>query len=171
MKEFVKGKTADEKFKSINTTLKHFSRRLGKTVVGLVPSSPVFEFIFVPASDGVILRRIFPVPGRITKSCIFVANREGKGPTVFNVLIESGDRATVDSFEVGKKPLLFNLDASVRGGDRWTLSVREPEKIRGIWVGFLYEVDYRSLGSEKFAIEQFEGLLEEVSDASEDQES
>ena len=164
MKDFVKGRTADEKFKSINATLRHFSRRLETTVVGLVPSAPVFEFIFIPSSDGVVLRRVFPVAGRITKSCIFVAGHEGKGPTVFDALIESNDktsRRTVgSSFEVGMEPLLFDLDAPVKGGDMWTLSVREPEKIRGIWIGFLYEVDYRALGKEEFAIEQFENLLE-----------
>jgi len=169
MKEFVKGRTADEKFKSINATLKHFSRRLQKTFIGLVPSAPVFEFIFVPQSDGVILRRVFPVAGKITKSCIFVANHEGKGPTVFDVLIESdtgGLRRTVgNSFSVKKTPLLFDLDAPINGGDRWTLSVREPGKVSGIWVGFLYEVDYRALGKEDFAIEQFENLLEDKEDA------
>ena len=165
MKEFVKGRTADEKFKSINATLKHFSRRMQKTFVGLVPSAPVFEFVFIPSSDGVVLRRVFPVGGKITKSCIFVANHEGKGPTVFDVLIESSDgvstRTIANTFDVKKAPLLFDLDAPVNGGDRWTLSVREPEKVRGIWIGFLYEVDYRALGKEEFAIEQFEGLLED----------
>jgi len=168
MKDFVKGDTAEAKFKSINITLKHFARKLQKTVVGLVPSAPVFEFVFIPSSDGVILRRVFPTKGRITKSCVYVASHEGKGPTVFDVRLDfvEGMSSTVHSFEVKNKPLLFDLDTPVSGGDRWTLSVREPEKVRGIWVGFLYEVDYRSLGSEKFAIEQFENLLEN-SDASE----
>jgi len=169
MKDFVKGRTTEEKFKSINTTLKHFSRRLGKTVVGLVPSAPVFEFVFIPSSDGVVLQRIFPVGGRITKSCVYVANREGKGPTVFDVRLDfaEGMSSALHSFEVGREPLLFDLDTSIHGGDRWTLSVREPEKIRGIWIGFLYEVDYRSLAREEFAIEQFENLLEDNEDASE----
>ena len=169
MKEFVKGRTADEKFKSINVTLKHFSRRLQKTYIGLVPSAPVFEFIFIPSSDGVVLRRVFPVAGKITKSCVFVANHEGKGPTIFDVLIESSDggltRTVSSSFNVKKAPLLFDLDAPVNGGDRWTLSVRDPGKVRGIWIGFLYEVDYRALGKEGFAIEQFENLLEDKEDA------
>ena len=169
MKDFVKGDTTEAKFKSINTTLKHFARRLGRTVVGLVPSAPVFEFVFIPAGDGVVLRRIFPVAGKITKSCIYVANHEGKGPTVFDVLMESKGRTVGSSFEVKSEPLLFNLDTPVQGGDRWTLSVQEPGKVRGIWVGFLYEVDYRSLGKENFAIEQFEDLLEEVSGATDEE--
>jgi len=171
MRDFVKGKTAEEKFKSINVTLRHFSRRLGRTVIGLVPSAPVFEFVFVPESDGVVLKRIFPVRGKITRSCIFVANHEGKGKTVFDVLVESGNKTVGDSFEVGKEPMLFNLDTPVNGGDRWTLSVRDPEKISGIWIGFLYEVDYRALGKEEFAIEQFAGLLEDKEDASESEEN
>ncbi len=168
MKDFVKGDTSEAKFKSINMTLKHFSRRLGRTVIGLVPSAPVFEFVFIPASDGVVLRRIFPVGGKITKSCVYVANRDGKAPVIFDVLIESKGRTSTESFEVKNDPLLFNLDASVLGGDRWTLSVREPGRVKGIWVGFLYEVDYRSLGKEEFPIEQFENLLED-SDATDEE--
>lgn len=170
MKDFVKGRTLEEKFASINMTFKHFSRRLGKTIVGLVPSAPVFEFIFIPESDGTVLKRIFPVRGKITRSCIFVASREGKGPTIFDVLMESGNRTIGDSFEVGKEPKTFNLDTPVGAGDRWTLSVREPGKVRGIWIGFLYEVDYRALAREEFAIEQFENLLEDKEDASEGEE-
>lgn len=165
MKEFVKGRTTDEKFKSINATLKHFSRRLQRVFIGLVPSSPVFKFVYVPESSGVALRVIFPAPGRISRTCIFVTSREGKGPVVFDVEIASGERKLVESFEVKKSPLLFNPNTPVRGGDRWTLSVREPDRVKGIWIGFLYEVDYRALGKETFPIEQLEGLLEEVEDA------
>ena len=167
MKEFVKGRTTDEKFKSINATLKHFSRRLQKVFIGMVPSSPVFKFVYVPESSGIVLRVVFPAPGRISRTCIFVTSREGRGSTTFDVEVDGGDIKTINSFEVKKGPLLFGPNTPVNGGDRWTLSVREPDKVRGIWVGFLYEVDYRALGKEKFPIEQLEGLLEEVDDASE----
>jgi len=168
MKEFVRGKTTDEKFKSINAALKHFSRRLQKVFVGLVPSSPVFKFVYVPESSGVVLRVVFPMSGRISRTCIFVASRDGRGPTMFDVEIASGERRVTESFEVKKSPLLFDPDTPVNGGDRWILSVRDPDKVRGIWVGFLYEVDYRALGKETFPIEQLENLLEEVEDASEE---
>ena len=165
VKEFVKGKTVDEKFKSINATLKHFSRRLMSVVVGVVPSSPVYDFIFIPESDGVVLRTIFPVAGKIVKSCIFVANREGKGPTVFVATIDSAAESVSRRFEVKKAPLIFDLDAPIGAGDRLTLRVEEPEKVRGIWFAFLYEAELRSMTKKTFMIDQFEKMIEEDLDA------
>jgi len=161
VKEFVKGKTVDEKFNSINATLKHFSRRLMSVVVGVVPSSPVYDFVFVPSSDGVILRTIFPVAGKIVKSAIFVANKETKGPTVFVATFDNESGSISRKFEVKNKPLIFDLDAPIAAGDRLTLRVEEPESVRGIWYAFLYEAELRSMTKKTFVIDQFEKMIEE----------
>lgn len=160
-KEFVRGKTVDEKFERINATLKHFSKRLRSVVVGVIPASPVYDFVFVPESDGIVLRCIFPVAGRIIKSCIFVGNREGKGPTIFTATIENNEDSHSMKLEVKKLPLIFDLDQSVKAGDRLTLTVDEPEKVRGIWYAFLYEAELRSMTQKTFMIDQFEKIIEE----------
>ena len=161
VKDFVKGKTVEDKFRSINATLKHFSRRLKSVVVGVVPSSPVYDFVFVPDSDGVITRKIFPASGKIIKSCLYVASRDGKGPTIFTATIDGDAGSMTRRFEVKKIPLIFDLDAPVGAGDRLTLRVEEPEKVRGIWFGFLYEVELRSMTKKTFMIDQFEKMIEE----------
>ena len=166
VKDFVKGNTVDEKFNSINATLKHFSRRLMKVVVGVVPSSPVYDFVFVPQSDGVVLRTIFPVAGRIVKSVIFVANKETKGAAVFVATIENEDGSNSRRFEVKSKPLVFDLDTPIKAGDRLTLTVEEPDKIRGIWYAFLYEAELRSMTKKTFVIDQFDKMIGEEEDAS-----
>ena len=161
VKEFVKGKTVDAKFKSINATLKHFSRRLMSVVVGVVPSSPVYNFVFIPDSDGVILRTIFPVAGKIVKSVIFVANKETKGPAVFVATIDNESGSINRRFEVKAKPLIFDLDTPIEAGDRLTLRVEEPESVKGIWYAFLYEAELRSMTKKTFVIDQFEKMVEE----------
>ena len=161
VKDFVKGKTVDEKFKSINATLKHFSRRLMSVVVGVVPSSPVYNFVFIPASDGIILRTIFPVAGKIVKSAIFVGNKETKGPAVFVATIDNESGSVNRRFEVKAKPLIFDLDTPIAAGDRLTLRVEEPESVSGIWYAFLYEAELRSMTKKTFAIDQFEKMVEE----------
>ena len=160
-RDFVKGNSVEAKFNSINATLKHFSRRLRSVVVGVIPASPVYDFVFVPEPDGVLLRSIFPVAGKIVKSCIFVANRDAKGPTVFVATIENEKGSNSKKFEVRSKPLIFDLDTPVEAGDRLTLTVEEPDKVRGIWFAFLYEAELRSMTQKTFAIDQFERMLEE----------
>ena len=161
VKEFVKGKTVDEKFNSINATLKHFSRRLMSVVVGVVPSSPVYNFVFLPNPDGVVLRTIFPVAGKIVKSVIFVANKETKGPAVFIATIDNENGSINRRFEVKAKPLIFDLDTPIAAGDRLTLRVEEPESVKGIWYAFLYEAELRSMTKKTFVIDQFEKMIEE----------
>lgn len=171
IKDFVKGKTVEEKFKSINTTLKHFSRRLQKFIIGVIPSAPVFDFVMAPASDGVVMRRIFPAEGRITKGVVFVA--EGKKISLVATMENVGSSAS-KGFQLRKGiPLAMDLDIKVNIGDRLTFSVSpESEDVRGIWIGFLYEPSVRDLGKTKFMVEQFENMIEEVvKDAGEDQES
>ena len=160
-KEFVRGNTIDEKFEHINATLKHFSKRLRSVVVGVIPASPVYDFVFLPESDGVILRSIFPVAGRIIKSCIFVGDRDDKGPTMFTAKIENVEGSNSKKLEVRKVPLIFDLDQPVKAGDRLTLTVDEPEKVRGIWYAFLYEAELRSMTQQTFMVDEFERLLEE----------
>jgi len=168
-KEFVRGKTVDEKFEHINATLKHFSKRLRSVVVGVIPASPVYDFVFVPESDGVVLRSIFPVAGRIIKSAIFVGSHDGKGSTVVTATIENNEESRSTKLEVKKVPLIFDLDQTVKAGDRLTLTVDEPEKVRGIWYAFLYEAELRSMTRKTFMVDEFERLLEEgLEDAGEE---
>lgn len=167
MKDFVKGETVDEKFKSINQTLKHFSRRLSHKVVGVLPTSPVFEFVFTPGSDGVVLRRIFPWRGRIAKSCIYIAQHgKGKKSTSLVATIKRQERSYVFEFEVKKAPLVFDLDISIEAGDLLTILVDGPE-VRGVWIGFLYEVGIEALAKKEFVLDQIEDMMKEDQDAGE----
>lgn len=160
-KDFVKGKTTEDKFKSINTTLKHFSRRLQKFIVGIVPSAPVFDSVMVPAADGVITRSIFPTEGRITKGVMFAS--EGSN-IVLIATMENTDSSASKSFKLRKGvPLGASLDIKVNAGDRLTFSVSpESKEVRGIWIGILYEPSIRDLGKTNFMIEQFEDMIREA---------
>ena len=170
MKDFVKGRTADEKFKSINTTLRHFSRRLSHKVVGLIPATPVIRFV-VPGEDGVILKMICPANGRITQGCVYIESNEKL--ILVGLQLKRGSAATSVTEETShkiktNKPLPFGFNVEVRLGDMITLWVDEPEvdghrvsRVRGVWLGFLYEISPEGLGSKEFMLEQLEKMEEE----------
>lgn len=165
MKDFVKGETVDEKFKSINQTLKHFSGRLSRKVVGVLPTSPVFEFVFTPEADGTVLRRLFPGRGKITKSCIYIAQHgEGKKSTFLVAAIKRREQTFAREFEIKKAPLVFDLDQPIEAGDLLTITVDGP-LVRGIWIGFLYEVGIEALAKQEFMLDQIEVMIRENQDA------
>lgn len=165
-KAFVKGRSVDEKFNSIDIVLKHFSRRLGHKVVGLVPAAPVFDFVYTPDTYGVILRRIFPAKGVITKACVYIAHYEGRGSTVIEIEIVRDGKSIIEEFEVRSgRSLLLDLNLIVEPGDLFLLSAREWEKVKGIWIGFLYEIDIGGLGRKEFVFDQLEEFVKEDEDA------
>lgn len=166
MRDFVKGRTADEKFKSINVTLRHFSRRLSHKIVGLIPATPVIKFV-VPDEDGVVLKMICPANGRITQGCVYIESVDKQAS--LRIQLRRGNRAEEDLHDLKTNVSLpFRFDTEVRIGDMITLLVDEPvidglrvSRVKGVWLGFLYEVSPEGLGSEVFVLEQLEKMENE----------
>ena len=162
----IMGNNVDEKFQSLEKILRRFSMRLQKTVVGILPASPIFEFVYEPEPSGVVIRRMFPAPGLVTHSSIYVGSRmkeegEKPSPTIFNITVNRLDLSSMSQgFEVSDAPLNQNINLAIQKGDMFTVSVHEPEKVKNIWISFLYEVDFRSLGKTEFATEEFLRLME-----------
>jgi len=159
MKTFIKGKTVDEKFKYLEQTLKHFSRRLSKTIIGVVPPMPMFNYVENVGGDGIILRCIFPAPGKIITGCLFVEEYLDKSPVKFEARL-AGPLTEARQDIVTKKTLtILKPDLSVGVGDRLTVTA-EPGKERGVWVGFLYEVGMNLMAQKEFLIDEFVKLIE-----------
>ena len=66
---FVKGDTVEEKFASIETTLRHFSPSLQKSGAVLVPPIPIFVR---SASSGIIFSGVVPYKGTVTAAAIAI---------------------------------------------------------------------------------------------------
>ena len=157
----IKGKNSDEKFKHLERILQRFSRRLHRTVVGLVPSSPVFGFVANPAQNPVVLRAIFPADGIITKAAVFVG--KGKGTTEVVATIRFGPSVASHLFEVKKKALVEEVNFPVEAGAMLEVEVMEPfENVANVWVGLLYEVSASNTSQIKIAIDQLEAIAEEA---------
>jgi len=161
-KQFVKGSSNDEKFKSIETTLRHFSHRLSKKIVGLVPATPIIRYV-VPSEDGVILNMICPADGKITQGCIYIESEDKQARLGFQ--IEKGNSSESTTFDLRTNVSLpFKFDMVIELGDMVTLWVNESEKIRSVWLGFLYEISC-GLSKKDIPIEHITKLIEEDTNA------
>jgi len=157
----IKGNTADEKFKHLERILQRFSRRLHRTVVGLVPASPVFGFVANPGQDPIVLRAIFPADGVITKAAVFVG--KNKGTTKVMATVRMGASIASHVFDMKKKALVENVDFPIEAGAMLEVEVLEPsEEVANVWVGLLYEVSQKDTTQLKIAIDQLEAIAEEA---------
>jgi len=66
---FVKGNTIEEKLAAVETTLRHFSRRLQKTGTVIIPPIPIFARSF---DSGMVFRGLIPYKGRVIAAAIAI---------------------------------------------------------------------------------------------------
>jgi len=170
IKDFVKGSTSDEKFASINQTFKHFSRRLHKTIVGVMPPSPIFNYVEEVPEDGILLRCILPGHGRIIRGCLCVEEYLDDKTVSFVAEVHGSSGMVSHVFDTRKKLLLVEPNLSVAAGDRLVLRTEVPPRVRRVWSGFLFEFEIRDMAKEHYLIDQFESLVKGEEDASKDQE-
>ena len=157
----IKGETTEQKFTHIERILQRFSRRLHKTVIGLIPASPVFGYCENPERDPIVLMVIFPADGIITQSAA-KADECGKNARI-TVDVVSGDETLSRSFPLKPRAVVEEVNFPIKAGDTLTVKVSKPEdeNVEGVWVGLLYQVGIKDLASTKFLIDQFEALIED----------
>lgn len=63
--QFSKGNTTEERLASIETTLRHFSRRLVRVAETILPPIPIFARERLLESDGIAFRGIIPYKGSV----------------------------------------------------------------------------------------------------------
>jgi len=157
----IKGETTDQKFKHLERILQRFSRRLHRTVVGLIPASPIFGYCESSIKDAIVLRAIFPADGVITHTAMR-AEKCHKGSLVV-VNIVSSDEELTKTFPLKAKATMQKVDFLVKAGDSLVIEVADEseEGALGVWVGLLYQVGMKDLTSTKFLVDQFEALIED----------
>jgi hypothetical protein len=160
----IKGETTEEKFKVIERTLQRFSRKLHRTVVGVMPPIPIFFEIESIPETGVVFKCLIPTSGVITNVCLYIREFEGKTTVPFRVESHGTSVGTFADFRTRKNLTVDEVNISVSPGDMLTFSTTEPERVRGIWASFLFQMGIKDMKKEKFLIEDFERLIEEGND-------
>jgi len=175
MKVELKGDTPEKKFKHLERIIERMSRRLQKTVIGLVPVSPIFGYLDNLSNGCEVARMIFPAEGIITK----VASRVsacGKNARIHINILSRDNQEQGATFPLKAKVFVQDIDFPIKAGDALSLWISDEEDensakgTAGIWIGFLYQVGMRDLAKTKIAIEQFEQLTGDF-DASDEEGS
>lgn len=157
----IQGRTTDEKFASVEAALRRMSRKMTNKVIGILPVSPVFEFAYAPDPDGIIMRRLFPVSGTVTKAGIAFEEKGKKEVRLtFNVENKISLRSFSSTHLLKRSAETIKLDFKVLAGDMITVKVEalEGEVVSGIWIGMVFEINIGELNKKSYALEEFERL-------------
>lgn len=161
----LKGKTPEEKFRHIEIILNRMSRKLHKTVVGVIPPIPVMLAVDKPAPDGLMFSYLAPAIGRISDICMIVKNYAGKDPVEFEASVSGPTSGAMTKFVTRKPVTITNVNLPVNPGDLLILKTTSPDAISEIWLSFLYHIRLNKSEKMSFIAEELLQLVEEESDA------
>jgi len=160
----LKNGSVDVKFKQIERILNRMSRKLHKTVIGVMPPIPIMSSVYAPNDDGTIGTFLLPGQGMITDVCMYVQNFEGEGPVEFEASIKGEVVGAHTRFRTRKNLNIQKLDMQVFPGDILTVKTLTPERITGIWIAFLYQLKIDRKGTEKFLVDELLKIVEGEND-------
>jgi hypothetical protein len=154
-KQFVLGKTPDEKLDAVERTLQQFSRRLHKTVIGVIPPAPVFGYLNQLGPDGVIFRGLVPV--NMILSYAGISMDVPKQEVTINISADGEDEGLFKTFKTKRQLSVVEPKLSIKGGSKVTIAADQP--LTNVWYGLILDFELNSMAQKQFMIEELERLL------------
>ena len=156
----LKGNTPEEKFTHIERILNRMSRKLHKTVIGIVPPVPIMMSVEVPVSN-VLFNALIPAKGVITDVCLLVRYYTEKTGVVFEAGIAGQKLSSSVKFTTRSIVTVKTINLEVSAGDILTFKTESPEQIRGIWLSFLYQIGSNKADHIPYLIDELNTIIEE----------
>jgi len=164
----IKGDTPNEKFKHIEIILNRMSRKLHKTIIGVMPPVPIMFAVNEIPESGEIFSFLTPARGMITDICLLIGEFTDKELVSFEAMVKGPTGGMHTTFATRKNLTISKIDLSVGPGDLLSLKTTSPERIKGIWLSFLYQMGIEKAEQKTYLIEEFEHIIDKESiDASE----
>lgn len=155
--DIIKGETTEEKMSHLNVLLKRMSKKLHKTVTGIITPFPISGYAKDPV-DSVVLRYMFPAGGKITVGGAYIESMPKDGIDIYTN-IHRGDSVISNSVWTNKKYVLINPDVGILAGDRLVISVvPKGGEVSGIWISFLWVPEVKDSEIKQFLIEDLERI-------------
>jgi hypothetical protein len=161
--KIVKGDTVEKQIKHIDLILARFSRKLHKTVIGVVPPIVIpFYYSQVEAGD-TVLRFITPVDGTMLGGAIFIEEMEEKRMPL-SIKLQSGLDIMDVGFEVKLGFSALKKEVDMKAGGR--ISVVMHGEAKGVWLSLAFEPTVGVGKIKRMMIDELDRVEEENTDTS-----
>jgi len=157
----MKENSMNERLSRVEAGVKHLSRRVHKTVLGIVPPTLVSAFVQKPMEDGTILTAAL-VDGKIKKGLMVVRKYLVPGKAEFTCKLTRPDGEFLTRFKTSMLWEEIDLDIDVEIGDVFEFKVDNPNAVEGVWVTFLFDVALENKKIVKQLRDQLEMLDEGI---------
>ena len=105
----------------LQTVYARVDQRAPKMVVGFAPAIPLYAFCRGVPEDGVLLRYMFVVPGKLTKVGVYASGVDSKAPIRLRAELLGQTTGQYVDLEVRKETSMMDVDISVDAGSRLVL--------------------------------------------------
>lgn len=162
----LRGINVEEKIIHIERILQHFNRRLGKTIIGVIPPSPIFSFVAHPMDDGKIMSCAIPAEGRIQRGVMVIDDiREEKEISII-CRIDKPFGSSEQIIKTKKNVQILDISFDVDIGNILTISTPQPKVknawvMNGIWITLLYDIQLKHNRIEHSLIEGLDRISDE----------
>lgn len=152
--KIIKGDTVESQILSVDEILVRFSRKLHKTVVGIVTPYNVFNYVYSPL-DGVILRHMFHSGGTIKSGMLYIENMPKEGVDLEASMYYGNSHKTEVLFSKRQFDMI-EFDIGVISGFRLEIKIksRNTEQLGGIWTSFLWTPEIKDCVVKQYLIDE-----------------
>jgi hypothetical protein len=152
--KIIKGSTLEDQITSIDEILVRFSRKLHKTVVGIITPYNVFNYVNSP-SDGIILRHMFHSGGTINSGMLYVENMPKEGVDIVATMYYGNSHKTETLFNK-KQFAMLEFNIGVISGFRLEIEIksRNSGQLGEIWTSFLWTPEIKECVVKQYLIDE-----------------
>ena len=155
--KMIKGENLERQMEHVDKILKQHSRRLHKTVTGVITPFPISGYSEIPVDD-IVLRHMFPVSGRVIVGGVFIENMPKHGIDILTIMYR-GSSMESRTFFSKRQSTVIEPNVNIVAGDRLIvkiLTVKPEESVSGIWTAFTWVPEVKDSVIKQFLIEDLE---------------
>jgi len=151
-----------ERIDHIEKVVTRLARKSNNLSSVLITPYPISNAIFGEDVKGSILRYMFPCKGAIAKGLIKLGNKP-KGGAEVKIKISNNSYSDSRGFIINSLQLMMKPELDVSPGDCLDISiepVNDTEKLKEVWVSFLWIPTIKDVDIKHFLIEELDKLEE-----------
>jgi hypothetical protein len=130
-------------------------------LTAVIPPIPVFSYVDRPEPEtGIVLRRIFPCEGVITRAAMYIENYIRKEELTVELHLFGPLGGSFVNNVTTEKLITIAPNLPVHAGNRLAMALKPADLVEGIWMSFLYRLPFREAAQESFVFDELIALTE-----------